>query len=71
MLPIGLSRSRSNRMFLGVCGGIAQHLGVSSKLVRFFTILLAMFLPGVSIWAVLIAYVALGIVLPQNGSSRA
>ena len=57
-------------MFLGVCGGIAQHLGVSSKLVRFFTILLAVFLPGVSIWAVLIAYAVLGIVLPQDSTSR-
>ena len=71
MLPIGLSRSRSNRMLLGVCGGIAQHLGVSSKLVRFATILLAVFLPGVSIWAVLIVYVVLGIVLPQEQTFRA
>jgi phage shock protein PspC (stress-responsive transcriptional regulator) len=71
MLPIGLTRSRRNRMFLGVCGGIAEHLDVSSKLVRFVTILLAVFLPGISIWAVLIAYVVLGIVLPQEDSLRA
>jgi phage shock protein PspC (stress-responsive transcriptional regulator) len=58
-------------MLLGVCGGIAQHLDVSSKLVRFVTILLAVFLPGISIWAVLIAYIVLGIVLPQEDTLRA
>ena len=71
MVDIGITRSRNNKMLLGVCGGIAEHFDVSSKLVRAATIGLAIFLPGVSIWMVLIAYIVLGVILPQDDSPSA
>ncbi|MEJ7838709.1 MAG: PspC domain-containing protein [Thermomicrobiales bacterium] len=71
MIDIGITRSRSNKMLLGVCGGIAAHLGVSSKLIRVATLVLAIIVPGVSFIAVLIAYIALGFLLPDNDSIRA
>lgn len=70
MFDIGIYRSRTNRMALGVCGGLAEHFGVSSKLTRAATIALALFLPGISIWGVLFAYIVLGIVLPQRDTIR-
>ena len=66
MFDIGIYRSDSNRMVLGVCGGLAEYFDVSSKLVRAATIALALFLPGVSIWGVLLAYIVLGLVLPRR-----
>jgi phage shock protein PspC (stress-responsive transcriptional regulator) len=70
MVDIDIYRSQSNRMLLGVCGGLAEHFGVSSKLVRLATIFLAIFLPGISIWGVLFAYIALGILLPKDDNLR-
>lgn len=71
MIDIGINRSRSNRMLLGVCGGIAAHLGVSAKIVRLATLLIAIIVPGVSFIAVLVAYIALGVVLPEDDSVHA
>lgn len=71
MVNIGFSRSRSNRMLMGVCGGIAEHLGVSAKLVRLATLLIAIIVPGVSFIAVMIAYIALGVMLPEDDSIHA
>jgi phage shock protein PspC (stress-responsive transcriptional regulator) len=34
-----LSRSRSDRMLGGVCGGLGKYLGIDSNIVRFFFIL--------------------------------
>lgn len=36
-----LRRSRSDRMLGGVCGGLAQYLGVDSLLVRLFFVVFA------------------------------
>jgi phage shock protein C len=66
MIDIGIYRSRNNRMLLGVCGGLAEHFGVSSKLMRAVTIGLAVFLPGISIWPVILAYLVLGLLMPQG-----
>jgi phage shock protein PspC (stress-responsive transcriptional regulator) len=66
MIDIGIYRSTTNKMFLGVCGGLAEHFGVSSKMVRLFTIILAVFLPGISIWGVLLAYLVLGLIMPKD-----
>ena len=53
------SRSR-RRLIAGVCGGLAEHWGVSPTLVRLATLLLAL-LPG-PMWVV---YVAAWIVMPD------
>jgi phage shock protein C len=53
-------RSR-NGVFLGVCRGLARHLGVSVFWTRVVTFLLFLF---TGIWPTLVAYVVLGIVLP-------
>ena len=54
------SRSR-RRLIAGVCGGLAEHWGVSPTLVRLATLLLAL-LPG-PMW---VAYVAAWIVMPDS-----
>jgi phage shock protein PspC (stress-responsive transcriptional regulator) len=70
MFDFGVYRSRTNKMFLGVCGGLAEYFDVSSKMVRLITIGLAVFLPGISIWGVLFAYLVLGLVLPVKDTPR-
>ena len=42
-----LYRSRNDRFFAGVCGGIAKYLGIDSTLVRLITFLLIV--PGLSL----------------------
>lgn len=66
---IGIPRSNTNRWFLGVCGGLAHYLDISPKLVRNFTLVAAVIIPGVSIWMVLIAYFALAFLMPNPDSA--
>lgn len=68
-----LRRSRKNRVFSGVAGGLAEYFKVSSSLLRFAFILSIFATSGSSI----ILYLLLSIVLPPNyeeygskGSSR-
>jgi|GEM_PF-3322200 len=70
MFDFGVYRSRTNKMLLGVCGGLAEYFDVSSKMVRLITIGLAIFLPGISIWGVALAYIVLGLVLPVKDSHQ-
>ena len=65
-LDIGLERSRRNRWIRGVCGGIAHKLGIAPMWVRLGFLLAAIVVPGVSLIAVLVIYVALGILLPES-----
>lgn len=56
-----LYRSRKDRIFAGVCGGIAEYLGIDSTIVRLITFLLIV--PGgLSIWV----YIALAIIIPSE-----
>jgi len=57
-----LRRSTSDRLFLGVCGGIGQRLGIDANLVR---LLWAAFSVG-SIGMGVLLYVALGLLLPEE-----
>jgi phage shock protein PspC (stress-responsive transcriptional regulator)/uncharacterized integral membrane protein len=59
-----LTRSRSNRMLWGVCGGLAAYFNVDTTLVRLITVL-TLFLGGFGI----IAYIILAIVMPLESSS--
>lgn len=55
-----LYRSRSDRMIFGVCGGLAQYLGIDSRIIRILMIL------GIfaSFSAIFWIYLILGIALP-------
>ena len=54
-----LTRSASDKMITGVCGGIARSFGIEASLVRILAVVLSLFF-GV----VLVVYIALWLVLP-------
>ena len=55
-------RSRINKVFTGVAGGLAEFLNISPALIRFSFILALMFSWGTFIFI----YLLLSIVLPRN-----
>lgn len=61
-----LRRSRTDRSIAGVCGGLAEHFGIDSSLLRLITLLLILF-GGLSIWI----YVILWIAIPEAPSQSA
>ena len=62
---MNFERAKSDRLLLGVCGGIAHHYGWKSNVVRLATVILGIFLPGPNV-IVLAAYIILGLVLPVS-----
>ena len=60
-----LMRSRRDRWIYGVCGGIARRYGWNSTAVRGVVVLLAIFVPGVSVIPAVLIYVLLGYLLPE------
>lgn len=54
--PRKLYRSRSDRMLGGVCGGLADYLGVDVTIVRLIAVA-TILLPGPSIIAYLLAWI--------------
>jgi phage shock protein PspC (stress-responsive transcriptional regulator) len=56
-----LVRRRDDRMVAGVCSGIADYLGVDVTLVRLLAVVAAIF----SLGAVIVAYVAAWILMPE------
>ncbi len=61
-----LQRSRKDRVFSGVAGGIAKYTGVSSALIRFAFIFSIPVTSGMSIFL----YLLLSIILPANYDDR-
>lgn len=59
-----LYRSRSQRMLLGVCGGVAEYFDVDPTVVRLAAVVLGLF-DGLG----LLAYIALAVILPTDESS--
>ncbi|MFZ4450981.1 PspC domain-containing protein [Salibacterium aidingense] len=59
-----LVRSQSNRMLAGVCGGIADYFNVDPTLIRIVSVLLFFVTAG---FPVLVAYIALAIIMPNEG----
>jgi len=56
-------RSRNDRNFLGICGGLGEYFGVDSNLIRVITALIILWsgaLPG------LIVYFILGVMIPYS-----
>jgi phage shock protein C len=54
-----LTRSATDKMIAGVCGGIARSFGIDASIVRILAVVLSLFF-GV----VLVIYLALWLVLP-------
>lgn len=52
----------TGRWGLGVCGGVARHLGVNVEVVRAVTVLAVLIMP----WPVVCVYLALGQGLAQS-----
>ena len=58
-----LTRSRSEKLIAGVCGGLAQHLGWSADRVRVVYVLLSLLsvaFPGI------LVYLALWFLMPEE-----
>lgn len=62
----GVRRARHDRWVLGVCSGIAQTYGWRPNAVRVVTVILALAIPGPSLFLALLAYLALGLLLPES-----
>ena len=58
MTPKRLCRSRTNRMIAGVCGGIAEYMGVDATIVR----ILAVVIPGIG-W---VTYLVCALLMPAE-----
>ena len=57
-----LQRSPSQRMLLGVCGGVAEYLDVDPTVVRLAAVVLTLF-DGLG----LLAYIVLAVIMPSGG----
>ena len=55
---MNLHRSSTDRVFAGVCGGIAETFNLDSSTVRLIAVLLILF-GGMSIWVYIIAEILL------------
>lgn len=58
-----LRRSQTDRIFMGVCGGIGRRMGVDANLVRLLWVAFSIGSIGMGIFI----YVALGLLLPEDG----
>jgi phage shock protein C len=65
-IDIGLTRSTSNRWIFGVCGGIAEKFGMNPLVVRLGVAVLAIIIPGISLFPVILLYILLGLMLPED-----
>lgn len=61
-----LHRSTKDRLFLGVCGGLGQQLGIDPNLVRLLWAAFSI----MSVGAGLFLYVALGLLLPEEKAAN-
>src|ERR687889_843030 len=59
--PNRLLRSTSNRIIVGVCGGVAEYLNMDATLVRILTVLISLF-TGVPV----ILYIIALFVIPED-----
>lgn len=57
-----LTRSRDDRMIAGVCGGVAQYLGIDSTLVRIVVAILTV----VGFGSLIVAYILAWILIPEE-----
>lgn len=57
-----LTRSRSDRMIAGVCGGLANYLEWDPSMVRILYVLATLF----TAFSGIIVYIILGIIVPEK-----
>ena len=60
-----LYKSSTDRKIAGVCGGIAEYLGVDSTLVRVITVILMM-----CAGSGLLAYIAAAVIMPEAETAQ-
>ncbi len=63
-----LWRSRHERVLFGVAGGLAEYFGIDPTIVRVGVVLLTLFPPTSMVG--LLGYLALAVLLPQEGSEH-
>ncbi len=56
-----LRKSKTDKKLCGVCGGIAQYLGMDSTVVRLIAVLLAIF-----VGSGLLVYIIAALVMPEG-----
>lgn len=61
--PRPLLRSRTNRVFAGVCGGLAEHFGADATAVRLAAVILDVF---TGIFPLLLVYLIAAIIIPEG-----
>lgn len=68
MVPMqgSVKRARRDRWALGVCSGIAHRYGWKPNMVRLVAAILAIAIPGPSLVISVLAYLALGLLLPTR-----
>lgn len=59
-------RSSTDAWIFGICGGLAKHFGWDPKLVRALTLFGTIAIPGISTLAVIVLYIALGVLVPSD-----
>lgn len=60
-----LYRSKKDRIVFGVCGGVAEYLGIDSTLVRIIAVLLLF----TGTWFAIL-YLILGVIIPENPNDK-
>ena len=66
-VPRPLHRSASNRVFAGVCGGLAEHFGADATAVRFAAVILDVF---TGIFPLLLVYLIAAIIIPEGSPAE-
>lgn len=66
--PKRLYKSADNRLLCGVCGGIAEYIGVDATLLR-LVVVLATLIPGIG-GTLIVLYVIGCIIIPENPATR-
>ena len=62
-----LYRSSTNRVFAGVCAGIADHFGADPTMVRLLTVVIAVF---TALVPMIVLYLVAAIVIPEGTAGR-
>ena len=57
-------RSTTNAWIFGICGGLADHFGWNTTLVRATLVLGAVAVPGISTLSIIVLYIVLGLLIP-------
>ena len=69
LTDIGIYRSANNKWAFGVCGEIAEKLNVNPMWVRLGVLLIAILPAGLGIPPMVLIYVALAVLLPNQGDA--